>query len=47
MECYDEALQAIERSEYTPELAAGLKDRLSEVFNRGYWGGYYAGKLAG
>ena len=42
--CYDEALRAMERGEYTPELAATLKDRLAEVFNRGFWEGYYAGR---
>lgn len=42
--CYDEALQAMERDEYTPELAAALKTRLAEVFNRGFWEGYYAGR---
>ena len=41
---YDEALRAIERGEYTPERVAELKERLSTVFNRGFWGGYYAGK---
>ncbi len=44
VECYDAALRAIESGEYTPELVASLKDHLSEVFNRGFWGGYYAGK---
>ncbi len=44
VECYDAALRAMERGEYTPEYAAELKERLSTVFNRGFWGGYYAGK---
>ena len=44
VECYDEALRAIEAGTYTPELAAGLKERLATVFNRGFWqGGYYLG----
>jgi putative protease len=34
----------MERGEYTPELAAQLKERLSTVFNRGFWEGYYAGR---
>lgn len=42
--CYDEALRAIEAGTYTPELAAGLKERLRTVFNRGFWEGYYAGR---
>ncbi len=43
VECYDEALRALEAGSYTPELAASLKERLREVFNRDFWGGYYAG----
>lgn len=42
--CYDEALRAIEAGRYTPESAAGLKERLRTVFNRGFWEGYYAGR---
>lgn len=42
--CYDEALRALEAGTYTPEFAAGLKERLREVFNRGFWEGYYAGR---
>ena len=38
------ALKAMERGEYTPELAAELKEKLSTVFNRGFWEGYYAGR---
>lgn len=41
--CYDRALRAIGSGEYTPELAQGLKEELATVFNRGFWGGYYAG----
>lgn len=41
---YDKALRLIEAGEYTPESAAALKERLATVFNRGFWGGYYAGK---
>ena len=37
--CYDEALRAIEAGTYTPALAAGLKERLATVFNRGFWEG--------
>ena len=44
VECYDEALRAIEAGSYTPELAARLKERLATVFNRGFWEGYYAGR---
>lgn len=44
VETYDEALRAIEAGTYTPEAAAGYKERLAEVFNRGFWEGYYAGR---
>ncbi len=44
VECYNEALQAIEAGAYSQELAQELKTRLAEVFNRGFWQGYYAGK---
>ncbi len=44
VECYDEALRAIEAGTYTPALAAALKERLRTVFNRGFWEGYYAGR---
>ncbi len=44
VECYDGALRAMECGRYTPEYAAGLKQRLATVFNRGFWEGYYAGR---
>ncbi|HUN14170.1 MAG TPA: peptidase U32 family protein [Alistipes sp.] len=44
VEYYDRALRAIEAGTYTPEFAAGLKERLQTVFNRGFWEGYYAGR---
>ena len=43
VECYDLALKAIERGEYSREYAEELNVTLSKVFNRGFWGGYYAG----
>ena len=43
VECYDLALRAIERGEYSREYAEELKVTLGKVFNRGFWGGYYAG----
>lgn len=44
VECYDQALRALEEGRYTPGLAASLKERLRTVFNRGFWEGYYAGR---
>lgn len=42
-EVYNEALGAVLDGTFSQERAAGWKERLSEVFNRGYWGGYYLG----
>ena len=44
VESYDRALRLMERGEYNPTTAAALKERLQEVFNRGFWEGYYAGR---
>jgi len=45
--CYRKAADAVCAGTYSPELAAGLKDELSEVFNRGFWDGYYQGARLG
>ena len=46
-ECYRKAADAICDVTFSPELAANLKERLSEVFNRGFWDGWYqGGKMA-
>ncbi|MBQ8652834.1 MAG: U32 family peptidase [Alistipes sp.] len=44
VESYDRALRLMERGEYNSTTAAALKERLQEVFNRGFWEGYYAGR---
>ncbi len=44
VESYDRALRLMESGEYNPTTAAALKERLQEVFNRGFWEGYYAGR---
>ena len=44
VEAYDKALRLIEAGEYTRENAEELKNGLLRVFNRGFWGGYYAHK---
>ncbi len=46
-ECYRRAADAVCEGRYTPELAAALKEELSEVFNRGFWDGYYQGARLG
>ena len=46
-ECYRKAADAICDGTFTPSLAADLKERLAEVFNRGFWDGWYqGGKMA-
>ncbi len=45
--CYRRAADAVCDGRYTPELAAGLKTELAEVFNRGFWDGYYQGARLG
>ena len=45
--CYRRAADAVCDGSYTPELAAGLRKELSEVFNRGFWDGYYQGARLG
>lgn len=47
VECYNEALNAIEDGTYSVEKSEAWKIRLSEVFNRGFWGGYYMGAKTG
>ena len=45
--CYRRAADAVCEGSYTPELAASLKGELAEVFNRGFWDGYYQGAYLG
>ena len=46
-ECYRRAADAVCDGSFTPELASALKARLAEVFNRGFWEGYYQGAYLG
>ena len=46
-ECYRKAADAVCDGNYTPEMASELKARLAEVFNRGFWDGYYQGAYLG
>lgn len=43
VETYDEAVRAIADGTFSQEKAAQWTARLSEVFNRGFWDGYYQG----
>ena len=44
---YRAAADAVIAGTYTPEYAAELKAGVSEVFNRGFWDGYYQGAFLG
>ena len=44
---YHEAVKAVEEDSFTEEKAQAWKQRLSEVFNRGFWDGYYLGQRLG
>lgn len=46
-ECYSEAVQACLDGAYTREKIEAWKERLSTVFNRGFWNGYYLGQRLG
>ncbi|MBQ9548176.1 MAG: U32 family peptidase [Bacteroidales bacterium] len=45
--CYRRAADAVADGSFTPELAATLKEELANVFNRGFWDGYYQGARLG
>lgn len=44
---YRRAADAVMQGNFTPELAASLKEELGQVFNRGFWDGYYQGARLG
>jgi putative protease len=46
-ECYNEAIQSYVEGNYTKEKIAAWRERLSAVFNRGFWDGYYLGQKLG
>jgi putative protease len=45
--CYDEAVKAVFDGTYSPEKIRIWQERLSSVFNRGFWDGYYLGQKLG
>ncbi|MCU0462155.1 MAG: U32 family peptidase [Bacteroidales bacterium] len=45
--CYDEAVKSVIEGNYTNERIVAWKERLSTVFNRGFWDGYYLGQKLG
>ncbi|MCX7728081.1 MAG: U32 family peptidase [Bacteroidia bacterium] len=46
-QCYREAIDSIYEGTYTKEKIDDWKKRLSTVFNRGFWDGYYLGRKMG
>jgi putative protease len=47
VECYREAIDAVFDGSYIPERIEQWKKRLAEVYNRGFWDGYYLGQTLG
>ena len=47
VQCYREAVEAYFNQEFTDEKIAEWDTRLSTVFNRGFWDGYYLGQRLG
>lgn len=45
--CYREAIDAYEDGSFSIEKIKDWKERLSTVFNRGFWDGYYLGRTMG
>lgn len=45
--CYREAIEAIASGTYTAEKIDAWMERLSTVYNRGFWDGYYLGRKMG
>lgn len=46
-ECYNEAITACLEDTYSADRIESWKERLSTVFNRGFWNGYYLGQRLG
>lgn len=46
-ECYDEAIKSICEGTYSAKKIEHWTSRLSTVFNRGFWDGYYLGRRLG
>ena len=47
VECYKEAIEAFLSTTFTDEKISDWNNRLSRVFNRGFWNGYYLGQRLG
>lgn len=47
VQCYKEAIAAVENGTFCPEKVEEWNERLKTVFNRGFWDGYYLGQKLG
>ena len=47
VKCYSEAIESICNGSYGPEKLKLWEERLTKVFNRGFWNGYYLGQRLG
>jgi len=47
VECYREAIDSYQNGTYNQEKVAVWKQKLEEVYNRGFWSGYYLGQQLG
>ena len=47
VKCYHEAIESVLDGSFTEEKKDAWDERLSTVFNRGFWDGYYQGQLLG
>jgi putative protease len=47
VQCYREAMEAIKKETYDKMAIKKWEDRLSTVYNRGFWDGYYLGRKMG
>ncbi len=45
--CYSEAADSVAKGSYTSVKINNWKDKLSTVYNRGFWDGYYLGRKMG
>jgi putative protease len=45
--CYREAIDSLDSGSYNEDSIALWRERLSSVFNRGFWDGYYLGRKLG
>lgn len=47
VQCYKEAVEAIQEKSYTPDRILKWRTELERVYNRGFWDGYYLGRKLG